>query len=118
MLFVIFCLVAFIPVCWLVSEFQDRQWLRIVLGIAALSMSFLVAYGVGALTRLNYNANYGAASAELIETVIENLEGNNEAALLRELKQLRKRYRPTYENTANYDGLIRDFAERMTTVPS
>lgn len=113
MLLAILCLVILLPLCWLVSEFQDRQWLRILVGIAALSMSYFVAYIVGALTELNYNANYGAASAELIGTVIENLEGGNEAALLRELKQLQKQYHPTYENRANYDQLVQDFADRM-----
>jgi hypothetical protein len=113
MLLAILCLVILLPVCWLVSEFQDRQWLRISLGVAALSMSYFVAYIVGALTELNYNANYGATSAKLIETVIGNVEGGNEAALLRELKQLQKQYHPTYENKANYDQLVQDFVDRM-----
>jgi hypothetical protein len=113
MLVAILCLVILLPMCWLASEFQDRQWLRILLGVAALGMSFLVAYIVGALTELNYNANYGAASAKLIETVIVNLERGNEAALLPELEQLQKQYHPTYENTANYDQLVQDFVDRM-----
>ena len=113
MLLAILCLVILLPVCWLVSEFQDRKWFRILLGVAALSISFLVAYVAGALTTLTYNANYGAASAKLIETVIGNVECGNEAALLRELKQLQKQYHPTYENTANYDQLVQDFVDRM-----
>jgi cytochrome c biogenesis protein CcdA len=45
-----------LPIAWLASEFQDRRWVRIAAGIAALSMSFLVATGVGSLERLNANA--------------------------------------------------------------
>jgi hypothetical protein len=84
-----------------------------LIGIAAFSMSYFVAYIAGALTELNYNANYGAASASLIETVIGNVECGNEAALLRELKQLQKQYHPTYENRANYDQLVQDFVDQM-----
>jgi glucan phosphoethanolaminetransferase (alkaline phosphatase superfamily) len=113
MLLAILCLVILLPLCWLLSEFQDRQWLRILVGVAALSMSYFVAYIVGALTELNYNANYGAASAELIQTVIGSIESGNDAALLRELKQLQKQYHPTYENRASYDQLVQDFVDRM-----
>ena len=96
--------------CWLALS-SDRQWLRILLALLHwMSSGRLCRRSVD---RLNYNANYGAASAKLIETVIVNVECGNEAALLRELKQLQKQYHPTYENTANYDQLVQDFVDRM-----
>lgn len=113
MLWAILCLVVALPLCWLASEFQERQWLRILLGVAAIGMSYFVAVGVGTLTQLNYNANYGAASAQLIETVIADIERGNEATLLPELKRLREQYQPTYENTADYDELVQDFVNRL-----
>jgi hypothetical protein len=105
-----------VPFAWLVSEFQPRSWLRVVLGVAAIVMSYFVAFVVGSLTRLNYNAHYGSASAELIQTVIVDLEGGNEDNLLRELKSLNTQYQPTYENRANYDELVNDFVSRMAAL--
>ena len=113
---VVFVVVA-VPLAWLVSEFQGRTWLRTALGVAAIGMSYFVAFVVGSLTRLDYNVNYGTASAELIQTVIANLEGGNEENLLRELKSLKAQYQPTYENRANYDGLVNDFVSRMAASP-
>ena len=117
MIWLIVFVVVAVPLAWLVSEFQGRTWLRIVLGVAAIGMSYFVAFVVGSLTRLNYNANYGTASAELIQTVIVNLEGGNEENLLRELKSLKAQYQPTYENRANYDRLVNDFVSRMAASP-
>jgi hypothetical protein len=49
----------------------------------------------------------------LIETVIANIEEGNHAELVIELKRLRNDFQPTYENRANYDGLINEFVDRM-----
>ena len=76
---------------------------------------YFIAIGVGTLLRLNYNANYGAVSFDLIEMVVANIERGNEEELLRELKQLKDNFHPTYEDTANYDELVRDFVDRMKT---
>ena len=113
MIWLVLFFVVAVPVAWLISEFQPRYWLRVVLGVAAIGMSYFVAFVVGSLTALNYNAHYGSASAELIQTVIVNLEGGNADKLLRELKGLKAQYQPTYENRANYDKLVNDFVSRM-----
>ena len=117
MIWLVVFLVVAVPLVWVISEFQSRIWLRIALGFAAIGMSYFVAFVVGSLTRLNYNAHYGTASAELIQTVIVNLEGGNEENLLRELKTLKAQYQPTYENRANYDGLVNDFVSQMAASP-
>jgi len=101
------------PIAWLASEFQDRRWVRIIAGIAAISMSFLVATGVGSLERLNSNAWYGGASKNLIDTTIEELERGETERLLEELKILQERFQPTYENRARYDTLIEEFISRL-----
>ncbi|MHB0960072.1 MAG: hypothetical protein ACYC0X_19945 [Pirellulaceae bacterium] len=117
MIWLVILLLIVVPVCWLVSEFQSRAWLRISLGVAAIGMSYFVAWVVGSLTMLRYNAHYGSASAELVETVIANVEAGNDEPLLRELKSLKEEYHPTYENRANYDKLVNDFVSRMKAPP-
>ena len=115
MIWLLIVLLIVVPIGWLVSEFQPRVWLRISLGFVALAMSYFVAFVAGSLTQLNYNAWYGSASADLIDTVIASVETGNEETLLRELKRLKKEYQPTYENRANYDKLVKEFVDRMET---
>ena len=115
MIWLLIVLLIVLPIGRLVSEFQPRAWLRITLGVVALAMSYFVAFVVGSLTQLNYNAWYGSASSDLIDTVIANVEAGNEETLLRELKRLKDAYHPTYENRANYDKLVKEFVDRMET---
>ena len=82
-------------------------------GVSSLALSFLVAWIVGMLSHFDYNASYGFASSQLIDTVIVNLEAGNKDDLLRELRQLKADYQPTYENRANYDELVERFVERL-----
>ena len=117
MIELIVVLLIVVPIGWLISESQSRVWLRITLGIAAIGMSYFVAFVIGSLLRLNYNANYGSASADLVETVIANVESGNEDGLLRELKRLKEEFHPTYENEANYDKLVKSFISRMEAAP-
>jgi hypothetical protein len=113
MLVLILVLTITFPVLWLVSEFQERKWLRIVLGCAAISMSFLVAAGVGMLERLNFNAWYGYASQQLIETTLQELKADNKSGVEKNLAWLHARYHPTYENRANYDDLVAEYVSRF-----
>ncbi len=47
----ILVLVIGLPVAWLASEFQPKHSVRIALGVAAIAMSYSVAWGVGTLDR-------------------------------------------------------------------
>jgi len=113
MLPLILSLTIALPLAWLFSEFQARRWVRIVAGVAALSMSFLVAAGVGSLEHFNANAWYGGASKNLIDTTIEEIERGETERLLKELKILQEEFQPTYENRARYDKLIEKFMSRL-----
>src|SRR4051794_20313355 len=108
-------LVVVLPFAWLTSEFQHRRWLRVILGTSAILLSFGVAYLVGSLARLNYNAWYGGATKELIDTTIGELEAGNTDLVLSSLKRLQANYRPTYESRANYDELVSEIAAEMRT---
>ena len=102
-----------LPVLWLASEFSSSRPLRISLGILALLMSFGVAFVVGTLQRLNYNAWYGTASKKLIHSTVTEIEGGNTERLLTELKRLDAEFHPTYENRGRYDQLIDRFVARL-----
>ncbi len=109
MLELILVLTVVLPIAWLASEFQNQVWLRILIGCAAIAMSFLVAYGIGSLEQLNANAWYGDASKDLIDTTIEELENGNTDKVIIKLKLLQSQFQPTYENRARYDKLIEGY---------
>lgn len=113
MLPLILVLTITLPIVWLASEFQERRWVRIVAGIAAISTSLLVATGIGSLAHLSANAWYGGASKNLIDTTIEEIERGETERLLEELKLLQEQFQPTYENRARYDKLIEEFMSRL-----
>jgi hypothetical protein len=54
-----------------------------------------------------FNANiwFGAASKDLVDTTIAELEAGNQEHVLAALKCLQAKYAPTYENRARYDEL-------------
>lgn len=101
------------PVAWFVSEFQSRIWLRVLLGCCAIAVSFGVASLVGMLQQLNYNAWYGYASKELVETTTQQLEAGNSSEVLKNLRWLSSKYEPTYENRARYDELVGEYTRRF-----
>lgn len=113
MLPLILILVIALPIAWFLSEFQNYRWLRILLGCAAIAMSFLVAGGVGSIEHLNANAWYGGASENLIDTTVEELEKGNVEQVIKELKLLQEQFQPTYENRARYDKLIEEYMSKL-----
>lgn len=74
-----------------------------------LGVSFLV----GSLSRLNYNSSYGGASKDLIETTVSQIENGEIDRVMSVLRRLNLDYKPTYENRAHYDELVRDAVEQM-----
>ena len=117
MLGLILTLVVVLPIAWLVSEFQPRKEIRIILGIAAISMAFGVAWIVGSLDRLNSNIWYGAATKDLIQNTIVELENGNDDRVLTELRALRTKFHPTYETRAEYDKLVADYVNAVSDKP-
>lgn len=111
-------LVVSLPIAWFASEFQQRRRLRITLGICAIAMSYLVAWGVGSLERFNSNIWYGTASKDLIENTIAELEQGNTERVIAELRVLRDQLHPTYENRADYDKLVGRYVHAVSASPT
>lgn len=72
-----------------------------------------VAYLVGHLSRWNYNAWYGGASKDLVETTVTQIEDGNIDRVMSVLRRLNLDYQPTYENRAHYDELVNDAVSQM-----
>ncbi len=61
----------------------------------------------------NYNAWYGSASKDLIDTTITQIEDGNIDHVMSVLRRLNLDYHPTYENRANYDELVKEAVSLM-----
>jgi len=102
-----------LPIFWICAEFSEYRWLRILLGVAAILFSLVVAAAVGTLERLNYNSWYGDATKELVEVTVEELQAGNQSGVIDALNALKMQYHPTYENRANYDELVKQTIAQM-----
>ena len=110
----IFILVLALPIAWFVSEFKSqKRSIRCSLGILSILCCFGVAWLAAQLVRLNYNAWYGFASKELIDTTISQIEAGRTDVVLHELKELQETFRPTYEYRAHYDELVKEAVQNM-----
>jgi hypothetical protein len=118
MLVLILILTIALPLAWLAAEFQPNRPLRVVLGICAIAMSYLVAWGVGTLDRLGSNIWYGTASKDLIENTITELESGNTERVIAELRVLRDKLHPTYETRADYDKLVATYVYAISESPT
>ncbi len=117
MLEVIVFLVVALPIAWLVSEFIGKTLVRVVLGVAAIAMTFGVAWIVGSLDRLHSNIYFGAATKDLIHNTIVELENGNTERVLCELKNLRSEFQPSYETRDNYDTLVAKYVNAVADSP-
>ena len=75
-----------------------------------------VAYLVGELSRLNYNAWYGFATKQLVDTIVTQVEDGNIDRTMRVLQRLNLEYQPTYENRAHYDELVKEAVAQMNDI--
>ena len=106
-------LVVALPIAWIASEFRDNRSLRILFGVLAIAMSFLVAFMVGSLEQLRSNTYFGDTSKKLIETTVAELEAGNTEQVLVHLKELQAKYHPTYETRADYEDLVDAYTARF-----
>jgi hypothetical protein len=112
--YILLFLGAGVGLVWFASEFQDRRWLRLLLGCAALVLiGGSVGLGVMIVERFNSNAWYGVASGDLIDATVAGLEAGRKDEVVAELKRLRGQFQPTYENRARYDHLVEEYVARV-----
>ncbi|WP_372720669.1 hypothetical protein [Novipirellula sp.] len=117
MLELILFLVVALPIAWLISEFYDNRSARIALGVSAIAMSIGVAWIVGKLDRLQSNIYFSEATKDLIQNTIIELENDNAATVLTELRSLRDDFRPTYETRDDYSVLVDRYIHSISASP-
>lgn len=108
-------LIAILLLLWLWSKFQDRRWLRITAGSAALVAMCGVAFVVGSLERLNSNSWFGSMTKDFVDGTIVGLESGRHPQVLDALRGFQVEYHPTYENRARYDVLVQAYLHRLKT---
>ena len=101
---------------WLLSEFQPRRWLRIVLGSACLGLGVLLAYGIGELLQgFRDNIAFCTATADLVDTTIAQLEKHRCDQTLAELRHFRQKCELNYEtHPQKFAEGVREFKKRIT----
>jgi hypothetical protein len=112
--FLILALTIAVPVAWLLSEIHGNRPLRITLGILAIAVTtVLVSVLSTALSKFNYNAWYGGATKELLETSLNQIEDGHQERVLKVWRGLNAQYQPTYENRAKYLELVTEATARI-----
>lgn len=104
---------AICPLLWLISEFQSRVWLRILLGVGGMVGVFVVTSLLTMSERFETNSYFSFTSKELIESTIAGLKNGESERVLNGLEALNESYAPTYENKANYQELVRNYSKRL-----
>jgi hypothetical protein len=103
-----------LPIAWFASEYQERRWLRLVLGcLTTIVLNCGIAAVFVSFERFNSNSWFGNASKELVDATVAELEAGNEDGVLRALKGMKQKYSPTYENRARYDVLVNETVTQM-----
>lgn len=109
----IVALVLIFPIVWLIAEFKYGRSVRIVLGLGSLVSCLAIAYVVGGMTRLNYNAWYGAATHDLLEQVVGELRAGRSEHVADVLSDLHEKFEPRYETKAHYDELVKEAIKNL-----
>jgi hypothetical protein len=112
--FLLLAAIIALPVAWLVSEFHGSRSSRIALGVLAIGVTTVcVSAQSTMLTRFDYNAWYGFATKDLIETSLTQIEEGHLDRVLKVWRSLNAQYQPTYENRAKYRELVTEAVARI-----
>ena len=99
---------------WLYAEFVCKPLPRILLGLLSIvTISFLAAGVVGAITLFNDNAYFGGATTDLIKTSLEGIDAGRQESVVQAWRELDQQYQPTYENKARYRELTEAAVQRI-----
>jgi len=112
---IVVIVIVVLPIAWLAAEFQDRRWVRITTGSAALLSVCGIAFVVGSLERLTSNSWFGGVTKTFVDGTVSELEAGRHPQVLDALLKMQTEYNPTYENRARYDELVQTYLDRLRT---
>jgi len=96
------------------AEFKAGRSVRIGVGVLAFVSAIAATYALASvLNTFNYNAWFGGATKQLIETSIAQVEDGHLDRVLKGWRALDAQYQPTYENRAGYKELVERATEAM-----
>lgn len=102
----VFILALLLPIAWFLSELVGKPPVRILLGFLSIaSVAFCTWAVTGLLATINYNAEYGAATSDLIKASLAAIDRGQIDRVADAWRELDSRYEPTYENRAGYPDL-------------
>lgn len=108
-----------VPSAWIMSEFYNKRWFRILLGMTTLVLYvFCSAFAYSLIVQLQYNNDYGLATENLIKTSIQQIEAGNLDRVLEVWRNLDFQYNPTYESRAGYEELAEKATQLMKNEPT
>lgn len=101
-----FILSLLLPIAWFLSELRGKPPVRILLGFLSIASVVFCTWAVtGLLATINYNAEYGAATSDLIKASLAAIDRGQVDRVAAAWRELGSRYQPTYENRAGYPDL-------------
>lgn len=101
------------PLFWFLVEFQNRRWLRLLLGIGATIGMFFIGSLLDFVRGLDDNTYYSTAHEELIKATRNALEAGKVKEVVAELERLDNELDPTYEWRQNYQQLITAYTKKL-----
>ncbi|MAT71581.1 MAG: hypothetical protein CMJ58_18900 [Planctomycetaceae bacterium] len=116
MLVFLLLLAVLAPIAWFISEFFPTLGIRITLGVLALVGVFFLGELNSAVRGMGERSYFADANEALIDAVIDTLDEGKHDEVARELKVLRRSYRPTYETHSNHAELVAEFQKAVEGV--
>jgi hypothetical protein len=93
-----------------------------VLGFGALASAVAIGFAIvtyhSIVNEIEANSYFGFESKRLIEETIQALRDGKSTEVLEHLEAFNAQYQPSYENRANYDTLITEYAENLKSGPA
>lgn len=98
---------------WMLAEFRQDRAARVIFGSLTLFLGLGAGVVLSMLNEFNYNAWYGSATKNLIDTIVIQVEDGNLDRVMTVLRGLNRQYQPTYENRAGYRDLVEEATAQM-----
>ena len=98
---------------WVVSEFQTRRWIRLLLGACAVTAGLYAGILYGHFKVLQAKVYFGEATYRLLQVTLDEVESGHTDRAAAELTLLRRDLVDTYVRTFECTELIEATVVRM-----